>query len=195
MWRTEVFRKRVLTWCQAPKSSSFRVCWQCHLAASWQSVSSAVVMHITHTPTDFDSVYARLGRWRRWMIHRYSTFDDVAAVIDESLWEQHVDEITDDRALMRTAETAVRRHVRQEVRFTTVRQHLKAQPPSTVLESVEERVVESVVARECLDRIDIPVRAWTWLQRHDQSGPISVADECFGRRWAGRVREELAHVA
>ena len=153
-------------------------------------------MYTTTTfPTDFDDVYARLGRWRGWMIRRYRTFDDVAAVIDESLWAQHVDGITDDRALMRTAETAVRRHVRQEVRFTTVRQHLKAHPPSTVLESMEERVVESVVARECVDRIDIPVRAWTWLQRHDQSGPISVADECFGRRWAGRVRKELANVA
>ncbi len=186
----------VLTWCQATKTTRIGARWQCQLAASWRRVSSPGVMHTnTTTRTAFDDVYDRMSRWRRWMIRRYPTFDDVAAVIDESLWEQHVAGITDDRTMMRTAENAVRRHVRQEVRFTAVRQHLNAQLSTEVLDSVEDRVVATVDARDCLGRIEIPPRAWTWLQRHDRTGSLSPSDEIYGRRWAARTRKELASVA
>ena len=52
---------------------------------------------------------------------------------------------------------------------------------------IDERVVDSVAAGQCLRQIDIPPRAWTWLQRHDRPGPLSAADESYGRRWAARI--------
>ena len=200
MGAAEEIRKRVLTWCQVTKSASSCTRWRCHLAAIWQAVSSPGAMSTTTTTpttttTEFDAVYRRLIRWRHWMIRRYPTFEDVGAIIDESFWAQHLDGVTEDQRLIRTAEIAVRRHVRSECRMTDLRGRLMEIVKNDPQESIEERVVESVAASQCVRRIDIPPRAWTWLQRDQQPGTLSAADESYGRRWAARTRKELAHVA
>lgn len=144
------------------------------------------------TTTNFDALYDRLASWRRWMVRRYPTFDDIASVIDASLWEQHLAGVTDLLALRRTAETAVRRHVRKEVTFNKLRQVRVA----AVEESFEDQITNAVAAGECVRQLDIPERAWSWLRRFDQPGEyISNGDECYGRRWAARARKELSDVA
>jgi hypothetical protein len=146
------------------------------------------------TTAEFDAVYRRLIRWRRWMIRRYERFEDIAEIIDESLWAQHLAGVTNDQKLTRTAENAVRRHIRAESRVWDLYQRL-SEAVQDLPDPFEERVVESVAASECVRRLDIPPRAWTWLQRDQQPGTLSAADESYGRRWAARTRKGLAHVA
>ena len=195
----EEVRKWFLTWCQATERARSRARWACRLAAIWQAVSSHGAMSTTTTTpspsTEFDAVYRRLIRWRHWMIRRYRSFEDVGAIIDESFWAQHVAGVTDDQSLTRTAENAVRRHVRSECRVSDLHRRLMEIVKNDPQESIEERVVESVAAIECVRRLDIPPRAWTWLQRDQQPGMLSSADESYGRRWAARTRKGLAHVA
>jgi hypothetical protein len=129
------------------------------------------------------------------MVRRYSTFEDVDAIIDESFWTQHSAGVIGDPELMRAAEIAVRRHVRAEARVWDLKVRLKesaAEQPSFLL---EERVVDSLAASQCLSHIDIPARAWVWLQRAQHPGSLSAADESYGRRWAARTREALSNVA
>jgi hypothetical protein len=149
----------------------------------------------TTDATEFEAIQHRLARWRSWMVRRYSTFEDVDAIIDESFWTQHSAGVIGDPELMRAAEIAVRRHVRAEARVWDLKVRLKesaAEQPSFLL---EERVVDSLAASQCLSHIDIPARAWVWLQRAQHPGSLSAADESYGRRWAARTREALSNVA
>jgi hypothetical protein len=129
------------------------------------------------------------------MVRRYSTFEDVDAIIDEALWTQHVAGVTGDAEMTRSAEVAVRRYVRAEARVWDLKVRLKESAVEQRSASLEERVVDSLAASQCLVRLDIPSRAWAWLQRGQQAGSLSAADESYGRRWAARTRKALTHVA
>ena len=190
------FRKSAVSWCQARSGRRIASFWQCRLAALWQVVSDARVMSNNDTYSDFKAFADRCEAWIRHLKRTWSSFDDIDAEIQLSMWQHYSQGVCEERDMFRLVSNDVRRFCRREMRQWDIAVRLSTQTRTAVDYALDPgtQVVEQLGNAQLVAKLSIPAKAQPWVDNQCGVGAtVSPSERMAGRRWANQARKVLAH--